>query len=195
MAITSCLDGWRSVDEIASAMSRAAVSEIRHHIRNVPDFPKPGIQFKDITPVLADGRLFTSAMDHLLDGISRPDIDKVVGIDARGFIFAAAAAARLGVGFVPVRKKGKLPFTTHEESYDLEYGSNTIAIHTDAIAPGERVLLLDDLLATGGTAAAAVTLLHKLGANLVSVRFLIELEFLGGRKHIAAHDVRSLITY
>jgi len=181
--------------DIAATMSRASVTEIERHIRNVPDFPKPGIQFKDITPVLANGHLFTSAMDHLLDGITRRDLDKVVGIDARGFIFAAAAAARLGVGFVPVRKQGKLPYTTHEQSYDLEYGSNTIAIHVDAVKPGERVLLLDDLLATGGTAGAAVSLLHKLGAQLVGVRFLIELSFLKGRKNLAAHDIRSLVTY
>jgi len=181
--------------DIGGNMSHLTVAEIERHIRNVPDFPKPGIQFKDITPVLADGRVFTAAMDHLLTGISRDTVDKIVGIDARGFIFAAAAAARLGVGFIPVRKKGKLPFDTHEQSYDLEYGSNTIAIHTDALKPGERVLLLDDLLATGGTASAAVALLHKLGAQVVSVRFLIELEFLDGRKNIAAHDIRSLIKY
>ena len=175
--------------------SNVSVAEIERAIRNVPDFPKPGIQFKDITPVLADGRLFKAAMDHLLADLAPGSVDKIVGIDARGFIFAAAAAARLGLGFVPVRKKGKLPFTTHEESYELEYGSNTIAIHTDAVKPGERVLLLDDLLATGGTAAAAVALLRKLGAKLVSSRFLIELEFLGGRKHLGAGDVRSLIRY
>lgn len=181
--------------DIGGAMSHVSVAELERHIRTVRDFPKPGIQFKDITPVLADGRLFGGAMEHMLAGVTRQSVDKIVGIDARGFIFAAAAAARLGVGFVPVRKKGKLPFTTHEQSYDLEYGSNTVAIHTDAIEPGERVLLLDDLLATGGTAAAAVSLLHKLGANLISVRFLIELEFLGGRKLIAAHDIRSVVTY
>ncbi len=180
---------------MAGDMSLPTVAEIEQAIRNVPDFPKPGIQFKDITPVLANGRLFAGAMELLLAGIAPGSIDKVVGIDARGFIFAAAAAARLGVGFVPIRKKGKLPHLTHEQSYDLEYGSNTIAVHTDAVKPGERVLLLDDLLATGGTAAAAVSLLHRLGAHLVSVRFLIELGFLQGRKQIAAHDIQALITY
>ena len=189
------LDASSRFGDIARRMSPPTVAEIERAIRTVPDFPKPGIQFKDITPVLADGRLFAGAMDFLLAGLTAQNVDKVVGIDARGFIFAAAAASRLGVGFVPVRKKGKLPYSTHEQSYELEYGSNTIAIHTDAVKPGERVLLLDDLLATGGTAAAAVSLLHKLGAHLVSVRFLIELGFLDGRKHIAAHDIQSLIKY
>ena len=183
------------LDDIATDMSLIPLAEIERHIRNVPDFPKPGIQFKDITPLLADGRIFNATMDHLLAGITRDQVDKVVGIDARGFIFAAAAAARLGLGFVPVRKKGKLPYATHEQSYDLEYGSNTIAIHTDAVKRGERVLLLDDLLATGGTAAAAVALLNKLGAQIVSARFLVELQFLEGRRNIATTDIRSLITY
>ena len=176
-------------------MSMVSRAEIESAIRNVPDFPKPGIQFKDITPVLADGRLFAGAMDLLLDGVGRRDVDKVVGIDARGFIFAAAAAARLGCGFVPVRKKGKLPWQTHEASYDLEYGSATVAVHVDAVQPGERVLLLDDLLATGGTAAATVSLLGKLGAQLVGIRFLIELSFLDGRRRLGEAPVQSLVTY
>jgi len=176
-------------------MSMVSRDEIERAIRNVPDFPKPGIQFKDITPVLADGRLFAGAMDLLLDGVGRQEVDKVVGIDARGFIFAAAAAARLGCGFVPVRKKGKLPWQTHEESYDLEYGSATVAVHVDAVRRGERVLLLDDLLATGGTAAATVALLGKLGAQLVGIRFLIELSFLDGRRRLGSVPVQSLVTY
>ena len=176
-------------------MSMVSRDEIERAIRNVPDFPKPGIQFKDITPVLADGRLFAGAMDLLLDGVGRQEVDKVVGIDARGFIFAAAAAARLGCGFVPVRKKGKLPWQTHEASYDLEYGSATVAVHVDAVRPGERVLLLDDLLATGGTAAATVSLLGKLGAQLVGIRFLIELSFLDGRRRLGEAPVQSLVTY
>lgn len=176
-------------------MSMVSRDEIESAIRNVPDFPKPGIQFKDITPVLADGRLFAGAMDLLLDGVGRQEVDKVVGIDARGFIFAAAAAARLGCGFVPVRKKGKLPWRTHEESYDLEYGSATVAVHVDAVRPGERVLLLDDLLATGGTASATVSLLGKLGAQLVGIRFLIELSFLDGRRRLGSAPVQSLVTY
>ena len=116
-------------------MTIASLSELEQSIRNVPDFPKPGIQFKDITPVLADGRLFNSTIHHLLSDIPAGSVDKIVGIDARGFIFGAAAAHRLGVGFVPVRKKGKLPWETHEQSYDLEYGSNAVAVHTDAVAP------------------------------------------------------------
>src|SRR5688500_10570539 len=132
--------------------------EIAAKIRNIPDFPKPGIQFKDITPVLADARLFAGSIDLLTAQHVPGSVDAVVGIDARGFIFASAAALKLQTGFVPVRKKGKLPFDTHEESYELEYGSNTIAIHIDAVQRGSRVILVDDLLATGGTAGAAVAL-------------------------------------
>jgi adenine phosphoribosyltransferase len=172
-----------------------SVAEITAAIRNVPDFPKPGIQFKDITPVLANPRLFAASIDHLLTGLTPGSVECVVGIDARGFIFAAAAALRLGAGFVPVRKRGKLPFTTHEQSYDLEYGSNTVAIHTDAFQPGSRVLLLDDLLATGGTAAAAASLIQRAGGTLVQAGFLIELAFLEGRKRLAGFPVRSLIVY
>jgi len=176
-------------------MSTATVAEITHAIRNVPDFPTPGIQFKDITPVLADARLFSGVIDLLTDGVAPGSIDAVVGIDARGFIFAAAAAKKLEAGFVPVRKKGKLPFTTIEQAYALEYGNATVAMHTDALKPGARVLLLDDLLATGGTAAAAAALVQKLGATIVQVGFLIELKFLNGREKLAGLPVKSLITY
>jgi adenine phosphoribosyltransferase len=183
------------VRDNAARMQTVTLAEIEQSIRNVPDFPKPGIQFKDITPILADGRLFAGAMEHLLAGVKAGDVDKVVGIDARGFIFGAVAASRLGCGFVPVRKKGKLPWTTHEQSYDLEYGSATVAIHVDAVQPGERVLLLDDLLATGGTAAATVLLLERLGARILGIRFLIELAFLDGRRRLGGHPVTSLVTY
>lgn len=176
-------------------MPSVSIADIEAAIRNVPDFPKPGIQFKDITPVLADGRLFSGVMDLMLEGVKPGSVDKIVGIDARGFIFGAAAAVKMGVGFVPVRKKGKLPWATHEQSYDLEYGSNTMAIHIDAVHPGERVLLLDDLLATGGTAAATVKLLEKLGAKIVGLNFLIELKFLDGRARLADFPVRSLVAY
>jgi len=176
-------------------MIPATLAQIEGAIRNVPDFPKPGIQFKDITPVLSDGHLFQSVIEHILSDVKPGTIDKIVGIDARGFIFGAAAAARIGAGFVPVRKKGKLPWATHEQSYDLEYGSSTVAIHTDAIHPGERVLLVDDLLATGGTAAAALKLVEKLGGTVVGVRFVIELSFLNGRERLGGAGVRSLIVY
>jgi len=171
------------------------IDEIAAKIRNVPNFPKPGIQFKDITPLLADARLFSAAIDHLIGNHKPGTIDAVVGIDARGFIFASAAALRLQTGFVPVRKKGKLPYQCHEESYDLEYGSNTVAIHTDAAGHGSRILLIDDLLATGGTAGAAISLLKKVGAEIIEVTFLIELGFLNGRAKLDNVPVRSLITY
>jgi adenine phosphoribosyltransferase len=173
----------------------ATPAEILAAIRDIPNFPKPGIHFKDITPVLADGRLFAATIDHLLAGFKPGDIDVVVGIDARGFIFAGAAALRLGCGFVPVRKKGKLPFDTYEASYDLEYGSNTIAMHIDAVKPGCRVALIDDVLATGGTAAAAVELLKRGGAVIVEVGFVIELGFLNGRSKLGDVPVRSVVTY
>src|SRR3954466_4746567 len=176
-------------------LKMVTADDISAKVRNIPDFPKPGIQFKDITPVLADPKLFSGAIDLLIAKHVPGSIDAVVGIDARGFIFAAAAALRLQAGFVPVRKKGKLPYTTHEESYDLEYGSNCIAIHTDAVKPGSRVLLVDDLLATGGTAAAAASLLQKVGAEILQISFLIELKFLGGRDKLKSYPVKSLVVY
>ena len=176
-------------------MSDVTVGDLEAAIRNVPDFPQPGIQFKDITPVLGDARLFAGAIDLMAARHADAGIDACVGIDARGFIFAAAAAKQLGTGFVPVRKKGKLPWKTHEESYSLEYGEATVAIHQDALQPGARVLLLDDLLATGGTAAAAVSLLRKIGAEIVEIGFLIELGFLNGREKMNGAPINSLITY
>jgi adenine phosphoribosyltransferase len=169
--------------------------EIAAAIRNVPDFPKPGIQFKDITPVLADARLFAKTIDLLTANYAPGSVDAIVGIDARGFIFAAAAAYKLKAGFIPVRKKGKLPYQTHEQDYALEYGSATVAMHIDALKPGSRVLLLDDLLATGGTAAAAAALVEKLGAKILEINFLIELKFLKGRDKLKGYPVRSIITY
>src|SRR3989441_6676410 len=160
------------------AQSPPTPAELERAIRNIPDFPKSGIQFKDITPVLADARLFAGSIDLLTHNFRPGSVDVVVGIDARGFIFAAAAALKLRAGFVPVRKKGKLPYQTHEQSYDLEYGSNTIAIHVDAVKPGSRVVLIDDLLATGGTSGAALSLLEKVGAQVLEVSFFIELGFL-----------------
>jgi adenine phosphoribosyltransferase len=176
-------------------MPNVTAAEITAAIRNVPDFPKPGIQFKDITPVLADARLFAGAIDLLTENFKPGSVDAVVGIDARGFIFAAAAAVKLKAGFVPVRKKGKLPHTTHEQDYALEYGHATVAMHIDALKPGARVLLIDDLLATGGTSAAAAALVKKLGAEILEASFLIELKFLDGREKLNGFPVRSIVTY
>lgn len=171
------------------------VLELRAAIRDIPDFPQEGIVFRDITPVLADGMLFRSAIQQIVDTTGGAPVDKVVGIDARGFIFAAAVADRLGAGFVPVRKKGKLPWRTRELSYTLEYGEAVVEIHDDAVRPGEQVLLVDDLLATGGTASAAVQLLDSLGAELVAVTFLIELCGLHGRDRLGTHRIESIIAY
>jgi adenine phosphoribosyltransferase len=174
---------------------KPTIAHIEQAIRNIPDFPKPGIQFKDITPVLADARLFAASIDMLTADFQAGMVDAVVGIDARGFIFAAAAALKLQAGFIPVRKKGKLPFNTHEQSYELEYGTNTIAIHTDALKPTSRVLLIDDLLATGGTAEAAARLVEKVGAKILQISFVIELSFLKGRDRLKPFPVRSLVVY
>jgi adenine phosphoribosyltransferase len=171
------------------------LADLEKAIRNIPDFPKPGIQFKDITPVLADARLFARSIDLLTENYAPGTVDAIVGIDARGFIFAAAAALKLHAGFIPVRKKGKLPYSTFEQSYELEYGTNTIAIHTDAVKRNSRILLIDDLLATGGTAQAAAQLVDKLGAKILQISFLIELSFLKGREKLQPFPVRSLIVY
>ncbi|GLX01948.1 adenine phosphoribosyltransferase [Microtetraspora sp. NBRC 16547] len=160
-------------------------------IRDVPDYPKPGVMFKDITPLLADHGAFTQVVDELGDGLA---FDKVVGIEARGFILAAPVAYRAGVGFVPVRKKGKLPAQTFEANYDLEYGSATVEVHSDAFSPGDRVLIVDDVLATGGTANATVELVRRAGAQVVAVSVLMELSFLSGRDRLPDLEVRSLVT-
>lgn len=175
--------------------TKVTIAELTGAIRNIPDFPKPGIQFKDITPVLGDARLFAGCVDLLAANFEPGSVDAVVGIDARGFIFAAAAAYKLGAAFMPVRKKGKLPFRTFEQSYDLEYGSNTLAMHVDALKPGSRVVLIDDLLATGGTAVAAVALLRRFQANVLEVDFFIELGFLKGRDQLTDVPVRALVVY
>ncbi|NJM38126.1 MAG: adenine phosphoribosyltransferase [Akkermansiaceae bacterium] len=172
-----------------------SVHTLQTAIRDIADFPKPGIIFKDITPILADPILFRESISLLCETVSGTKIDKVVGIDARGFIFAAAVADRLGAGFVPVRKKGKLPWKTRQTAYSLEYGESIVEIHEDAIRPGESVLLVDDLLATGGTAAAAVQLLDELGAKLVGISVLIELSFLHGREKLLDHPVFSILKY
>lgn len=168
---------------------------IKRAIRDVPDFPKPGIIFKDITPVLADPELFRTVIDIFVERHKGKGIGKVAAIDARGFIFGSAVAYRLNAGFVPIRKKGKLPYKTHEASYDLEYGSSTIAVHTDAFKNGEKVLLIDDLLATGGTAAAAAQLITLAGGKVAEIDFLVELAFLKGRDKLAAHPVYAAIVF
>jgi len=174
-------------------MSRTA--ELHAAIRDVIDFPKEGIVFKDITPILADGRLLRQTIDLLCETAGGAKVDKVAGIDARGFIFGAAVADRLGAGFVPIRKKGKLPWKTHQASYALEYGESVIELHQDAIVPGEKILLIDDLLATGGTAAAAAGLLETLKAEILSISFVVELAFLEGRGKLSSYPVHSLLTY
>jgi len=168
---------------------------LRDAIRDVVDFPKPGIVFKDITPILSDAALFRDAISLLCEIAGGQKIDKVVGIDARGFIFAAAVADRLGAGFIPVRKKGKLPWKTRQVAYSLEYGESVVELHEDAIAPGESILLVDDLLATGGTAGAALKLLDQFGANIVAVAFLIELGFLNGRAQLGSHRIESILNF
>jgi adenine phosphoribosyltransferase len=160
-------------------------------IRDIPDYPQPGVVFKDITPLLADPAGFAAVIEALAAGHER--IDKVVGIEARGFILAAPVARELGVGFVPVRKAGKLPGPTHAQTYALEYGTATVEVHTDAFVPGERVLMIDDVLATGGTAAATASLIRRAGAEVVSLAVLIELGFLNGRDGLPGLDIRALL--
>jgi adenine phosphoribosyltransferase len=164
-------------------------------IRDVPDFPKPGIIFKDITPVLADPKLFRMAIDGFVAATTAVGAEKVVGIDARGFLFGAAVAYELGLGFVPVRKKGKLPWQTQSAAYTLEYGEAVVEMHIDALRPGEKVVMIDDLLATGGTAAAAIKLVEKMGAQLMEAQFLIELDFLNGRKNLPQDKVRAFLHF
>lgn len=176
-------------------MPHLASDRIAQAVRDVPDFPKPGIMFKDITPLLGDGALFRESVDLFLDASRALKPDKIVGIDARGFLFGAAVAYQLGVGFVPVRKKGKLPYKSQEASYTLEYGEAVVEMHIDALAPGDRVVLIDDLLATGGTAAAAVKLIRQAGAELLEAQFLIELSFLPGRALLSPVPVRAFLTY
>jgi adenine phosphoribosyltransferase len=164
---------------------------IRAAVRDVPDYPSPGIVFKDITPLLADGALFAAVTGALAAGHGR--IDKVAGIEARGFILAAPVACALGAGFVPIRKAGKLPAPAYAQSYDLEYGQATIEVHQDAFAPGDRVLIVDDVLATGGTAAASAELVRRSGATVAEIAVLLELGFLNGRSKLAGLPVRALL--
>lgn len=167
----------------------------KDYIRVIPDFPQPGIRFKDITTLLKDGKAYRAAIDAIRDGVSHLEVDLIAGPEARGFVIGAPLALSLGVGFVPIRKSGKLPGKTVEASYDLEYGKDKLAIHSDAVQPGQRVLIADDLLATGGTIASTVNLIRQLGGEVVGAAFLIELGYLTGREKLEGIDVFSLITY
>jgi adenine phosphoribosyltransferase len=171
------------------------IERLRALIRDVPDFPQQGIVFKDITPLLADEAGFSMAIDLIVAHFGRGNVDKVVGIEARGFILASPVAYHFGAGFVPVRKAGKLPWDSESEEYELEYGTETLEIHRDAFHPGERVLIVDDVLATGGTARATAKLVERLGAKVVGIACLIELSFLKGRDQLQGYDFFALITY
>ena len=176
-------------------MALGRVEELRAAVRDVPDFPKRGIVFKDITPVLSDPVLFRASIDLFLERCRGLKIDKIVGIDARGFLFGSAVAYELGLGFVPIRKRGKLPYRTETAKYSLEYGDAEMEMHVDAMSAGERIVLVDDLLATGGTSAAAAVLIRKAGGHLLEAQFLIELESLHGRKRLQPTPVTAFLKY
>ena len=169
--------------------------DLKEHIREIPDFPTPGILFRDITPLLGNPDAFRRAVDQLAERFASEPFDAVVAIESRGFVFAAPLAYRLGVPLVPVRKAGKLPFDTHSVTYALEYGSDSLEVHVDAISEGSRALIVDDLLATGGTAAATVRLVERSGARVAGLAFVIELRDLGGRDALAGYRVESLVTW
>ena len=171
------------------------IAEIQRAIRDVPNFPKPGILFRDITPLLANGPLFAKTIDLLAGRYGGQKVDTVLGIESRGFIVGAALAYKLGAGFSVVRKPGKLPYETHAASYELEYGTDSLEIHVDGLAPNSRVIIADDLIATGGTAAATAALVSKVGGTVVECAFVIELSFLKGREKLKPHGVYSLIQY
>ncbi len=176
-------------------MADARVDAVRALIRDVPDFPRPGITFKDITPMLGDAGAFACCIDLLAEAVARHRPQALVGIESRGFIFGAPVARALGVGFVPVRKPGKLPHRTRRVDYALEYGTDALEMHHDALASGARVVIIDDVLATGGTAAAAGRLVQEAGGSLAGFAFAIELAFLAGRQRLVGHAVDALISY
>ena len=173
----------------------AKLERLRGLIRDVPDFPRKGVVFKDITPLLADPAAFSTVIDTIVVHFGRGNVDRVLGIEARGFIIASPVAYHFGAGFVPVRKAGKLPWKTRSENYELEYGAEVLEIHEDAVQPEERVLVVDDVLATGGTAEATAKLIEGLGAKVVGIAVIIELEFLKGRSKVADYDLLSLLRY
>jgi len=168
---------------------------LEKHIRSIPDWPKPGILFRDITPLLADPKAFAAAVDALCTGFTEADIDYIAAVEARGFIFGAAVARKLNAGFVPIRKKGKLPFNTQSITYDLEYGTDTLEVHIDAVENEAKVLMVDDLLATGGTMAAACKLIEKIGGKILGISFLIELNDLAGRDKLSGYKIKTAIFY
>ncbi|MEA2446406.1 MAG: adenine phosphoribosyltransferase [Actinomycetota bacterium] len=168
---------------------------LKSFIRDIPDFPREGVVFKDITPLLADKKAFSYTIDAIAHHYDRDDIDKVLGIEARGFMVAAPLAYRFTAGLIPVRKKGKLPFTVEGEAYDLEYGSDLLEIHSDAIEPGERILIVDDVLATGGTASATARLTERCGGKVAGIATIMELGFLKGREKLAEYELFTLISY
>ena len=169
--------------------------DLQRYIRSIPDWPKKGILFRDITPLLGDPKAFSAAVEALCAGFKELGVEYVAAVEARGFIFGAAVADKLGVGFVPIRKKGKLPFKTKSVSYDLEYGTDTLEVHSDAIEKGAKVLMVDDLLATGGTMAAACELIEKIEGQVVGITFLIELCELNGREKLSQYRINTVISY
>jgi len=169
--------------------------DLARYIRSISDWPKKGILFRDITPLLADPKAFAAAVEALCAGFTDAGIQYVAAVEARGFIFGAAVAAKLGAGFVPIRKKGKLPFKTESITYDLEYGTDTLQVHNDAVSRGAKVLMVDDLLATGGTMAAACKLIEKIGGKIAGITFLVELSELAGRKKLAPYKINTVISY
>jgi len=171
------------------------MEELKQVIREIPDFPKPGILFYDITTLLRNGSAFAKTIHHFVERYRATDIDAIVGIEARGFIFAAAIASELGVGFIPVRKPGKLPFKTISQTYDLEYGSDTVEMHEDAVGEGDKIVIIDDLIATGGTARAVADMVTSRGAEVVEMGFVVELDFLNGRQLLERYPVYSLLNY
>ncbi len=171
------------------------MTDLARYIRDIPDFPKPGIVFKDITPMLRDAGAFAASIEQAAAAVRDLSIDLVVGIESRGFIFGAALAHELGKGFVPVRKPGKLPWNVVRQSYTLEYGTDTIEMHADALGPGQQVLIVDDLIATGGTAGAACELVEKVGARVQALLFVVALDFIPWKERLGARDVRALLRY
>jgi adenine phosphoribosyltransferase len=184
-----------TTDGTGHAEADLGLSWLKDWIRDVPDFPEPGVSFKDITPLLADQRAFGACVDALAARFAHSRVDKVIGVEARGFIVAAPVAHALGTGFVPVRKPGKLPWEVERESYELEYRHDTLEVHRDALAPGERALIIDDVLATGGTASATVGLVRKLGGSVVGFGCILELTFLEGRAKLADVPTVALLRY